>query len=476
MEAFSIFGPPGTGKTTEMLNRVEQAKERGFDPDKIGFFSFTKAATNEALKRLGLRRSDRISTLHSLMFRLNNHSTMSVVDSFKLKQLGLKIGIPFAQYSTASDTGEQMEEGDHYVSILNKARNQLNTDLLSAYNDSSREGSFIQFEYFAKSYTEWKRSNGYIDFTDMLEAYVKNPRNHGAECLFIDEAQDLSNLQWLVLRTMLKYPQVKEVHIAGDDDQAIYEWSGANTHGMAEFETEYNASRTVLGQSWRVPAEVHKLALDVIGRVGRRVDKVYLPRTEPGLVRRFNHFDTKQIKHGDDVLILCRNYVVRKEIEEAMIADRIPYSNDGGRPGLYDTKYADGIRAFNKLKRGDDIGQIELDKMIAIADNRTKSEILARDFAPMLKRGAMRSFIIPYSLVDFYKDADLELQPTIKISTIHSAKGREADHVVLHTGLTDKTVNEIDKNPDAEARVWYVGVTRAKHRLDIIEGEKAYDL
>ena len=51
----------------------------------------------------------------------------------------------------------------------------------------------------------------------------------------LDEAQDLSPLQWQMIDKMLSFPQVEEVTIAGDDDQAIYEWAGADPHGMAGF-------------------------------------------------------------------------------------------------------------------------------------------------------------------------------------------------------------------------------------------------
>jgi superfamily I DNA/RNA helicase len=111
-----------------------------------------------------------------------------------------------------------------------------------------------------------------------------------------------------------------------------------------------------------------------------------------------------------------------------------------------------------------------------VADDRTRREIDLKEFTPMLRRGFMRSLLIPPTLVDFYRDADLTVEPTIRLSTIHAAKGREADHVVLNTGLTAKTWNDIDKNPDAEARVWYVGVTRSRQTLDILEGDMAYGI
>jgi DNA helicase-2/ATP-dependent DNA helicase PcrA len=472
MQTHAIYGPPGCGKTTEMLNRLEQAKAV-YGAENISFLSFTKAAAAEALKRLNITKSEKISTIHSLMFRLTRCSVPAVIDTHKLKKFGEKTGFIFR--GMVNDTGEQMELGDQYMNILSKAVNRQ-TSLKEEYHESDRPGDWNGFEFFCRAYREFKLQNGYVDFNDMLVRYVQQPSDHGASVLFIDEAQDLSNLQWMVIDDMLKFKRVQEVHIAGDDDQAIYEWSGANTHGMAQFEERYEAHRTILSQSWRVPVAIHTKAMEITSRIANRVEKEYKPRNEQGLIRRMSHFDPTSFKPGEDVMILCRNYVTRKELEDELIRRRIPYKNDGGMPGLFDSRIAHGIRAFVRFQAGDAITKTDLNKIYAVADDRTRREIDLKEFTPMLRRGFMRSLLIPPTLVDFYRDADLTVEPTIRLSTIHAAKGREADHVVLNTGLTAKTWNDIDKNPDAEARVWYVGVTRSRQTLDILEGDMAYGI
>ena len=46
-----VLGPPGTGKTTYLLNKVEDFFEKGTQPEKLGYLAFTKKAANEALAR-----------------------------------------------------------------------------------------------------------------------------------------------------------------------------------------------------------------------------------------------------------------------------------------------------------------------------------------------------------------------------------------------------------------------------------------
>jgi len=69
---------------------------------------------------------------------------------------------------------------------------------------------------------------------------------------------------------------------------------------------------------------------------------------------------------------------------------------------------------------------------------------------------------------------DLSKEPRIRVLTIHGAKGGEEDNVVL---FQDQTVNTLEAPDmslakyDEEQRVWYVGITRTKHSLYLIEGK-----
>ena len=60
---------------------------------------------------------------------------------------------------------------------------------------------------------------------------------------------------------------------------------------------------------------------------------------------------------------------------------------------------------------------------------------------------------------------------TIELSTIHGAKGGEADNVVLLLDLSRKSEEALINNPDDEHRVFYVGATRAKKELWLVRSE-----
>ena len=56
-----VLGPPGTGKTFTLLNKVEEYL-KNTDPDRVGYFAFTRKAANEAkdraMKKFNLSEDD----------------------------------------------------------------------------------------------------------------------------------------------------------------------------------------------------------------------------------------------------------------------------------------------------------------------------------------------------------------------------------------------------------------------------------
>lgn len=471
MKVHAIYGPPGTGKTTEMLRRVELAKLSGIQAERISFMSFTRAAASEALSRLGLKRSNNVATIHSMCFKALNLKQAQVVDPAKIREFSKQVGVPVIGKSPEDD--EERADGDAYLDIVSYARNSF-LEPSEVYDFSDRPGTRAEFNMFIRAYSEWKSAYGFYDFNDMLERAAKKIAKADAEVLFVDEAQDLSPLQWRVIDRFAS--GVAEVHIAGDDDQAIYTWAGADPHGMARFTEKYGGDSEVLSQSHRLPASVHQKSQTLIRRITMRVDKEFNPRPDLGLVQVHGNINSVEIKPEEDILLLGRTHSVLREVEKDLIDRRIPYLRQSGRPGMYQNKYAKGIYAFKKLQRGETLFEVERAHLFTVATTETRQLLDKNDYASITKRPFYVVMDIPFRVIDFYRDADLDTTPNLRLSTIHAAKGHEAERVILLTDTTHRVTQSAEAKPDDEIRVWYVGMTRAKSVLDIVDGNNGYKL
>lgn len=471
MKVTAIYGPPGTGKTTEMLRRVELAKQSGVQAERIAFMSFTRAAASEALSRLGLKKSNNVSTIHSMCFRVLGLKQAQVVDPAKLREFSSIVGVPVIGKSPEDD--EERADGDAYLDIINYARSKFLVPE-EIYDFSDRPGTRAEFNMFVRAYTDWKDTFGFYDFTDMLDRVARKNTRLDAEIIFIDEAQDLSPLQWRVIEKFAK--SASEVVIAGDDDQAIYTWSGADPHGMARFTQKYSGVVEVLSQSHRLPSSVHEKSQSLIRRILNRVDKDFNPRPDLGSVFLHGGFNSVHFDPKEDILLLGRTHSVLREIERDLIDRRIPYLRESGRPGMFQNKYAKGILAFKKLEKGKTLQDGERSALYNVATTETRVLLDANDYASIIKRPFYVALDIPFRVIDFYRDVDLDVTPTIRLSTIHASKGHEADRVILLTDMTQRVAETADKHPEDEIRVFYVGMTRAKAILDIVEGHNGFKL
>ena len=96
-----ILGPPGTGKTTTLLNIVDEAIESGTPPERIAYLAFTRKAAYEAQERAMARfgidenRLPFFRTLHSLAFRQLGIQRDEVMTESHYRKLGRTLGVEF---------------------------------------------------------------------------------------------------------------------------------------------------------------------------------------------------------------------------------------------------------------------------------------------------------------------------------------------------------------------------------------------
>lgn len=231
-----ILGPPGTGKTTALIGLpsgmsgpagiIEQALADGVKPNKIGFVSFTKKAAEEGRSRASAKFNipeedlPHFRTLHSMAFKYLGMRRDQVVNWTHIKELGKVLGMDFKGRGEVADGDVYgMNAADRMLFLEGLARNTkrpLKHIWSEAFEDSI---NWFELERFASALAAFKKSRMLWDYTDMLERFVlANPATFPQfDLLIIDEAQDLSPLQWDAVELLAA--NAKQVYVAGDDDQ-----------------------------------------------------------------------------------------------------------------------------------------------------------------------------------------------------------------------------------------------------------------
>lgn len=180
---FRIFGPPGTGKTTTLLNMVDKAMESGVPSSQIGFFAFTKKAANEAKERAAKRFNlnaekdlPYFRTIHSLAYRLMGLKENQVMGPDNFKELSARIGFDL-HGSSVVESDMSFKATDHEILRLLHLSKTKKTVLRQEYNHSNINFTWVEVKYVADAYENYKEAYGLMDFTDMLEKFSHEALN-----------------------------------------------------------------------------------------------------------------------------------------------------------------------------------------------------------------------------------------------------------------------------------------------------------
>ena len=126
-----VLGPPGTGKTTYLLNKVEDFFEKGTQPEKLGYLAFTKKAANEALARAMGKFSYTsqelcyFRTLHSLCYHWLGFTKNDVLARSNLREFSKTIGERINSAWDGENIMTLSSKGDRMLFLENMARNQF---------------------------------------------------------------------------------------------------------------------------------------------------------------------------------------------------------------------------------------------------------------------------------------------------------------------------------------------------------------
>ena len=456
-----IFGPPGTGKTTKLINEVVKlAINNGIKPNQIAFLGYTNASCEAAVSSLGFSdlKSGKINfpyfrTLHSMSTKIggSSYELMETKDRYKFDQ-----SIKFKEeWVSKGDSTSIVERPEHPVldawsiAIQRKEKFDHNLqdveDVLSIFfKKDIKEIQQKKSQYvhsYIKLYLDFKKSNRLLDFDDVLlnavdQNKVEEFKFPNLEILIIDEAQDLSNLQWDFVERLIKHSN--KVYLAGDDDQAIMTSFGASPEHFKSYIT--NTEDIFHKTSYRVPSHIKNYVdcgvMNDIENLDNRVQKTWTSKTD---------------KEKGTVYFMSSNFDER-------LNTKINKSD-------YEKKKAKVFKNFNGTHSEPLSNWTPNDLIEHIADNQFEDWLIltpTNNSAELLSKGLSKD---PFKIPHYFKNKPVLGAQTFKhginIRTIHTSKGLGADNVAIVV----LSIADILMLGDDDPRLAYVALTRAKKTL-----------
>lgn len=502
MNSTKIWGAPGTGKTTTLLKEIkEEAALKGIE--NLTITTFRRDAADEIKFKISVltgadeREMQNVNTIHGICYGLLGRPEVVTKDDLKI--FGKKYGYETPGEAVDPEDPEDITAGDlkHYFNFYSWMKNTC-TPLSNYYQypnlSDLRDGHDLK--QFYVDYEEFKNEVGRIDFSDMLTECSNQGLIPDSNTLIVDEFQDLTRQQYELFKAWAE--SMENVIIAGDPLQAIYPFWG----GSPDYFFEWDAEEQILSKSHRLPSDVWGTAKDTLRYNGRQETPEIETKKEAGTVHAIDYRDMEYYltKHyasayGTTFHLVRANYQVLP-IAHVLAGLGIPFYNN-----LYGWT-ENNINLINSLVKIRNWTMPTTEEINALVDNYQVEYFKGDGNKTELKKsitkaGSVEGFKkIDNKLIDLIRGGDpvegmqkagdlkkkkigvmLEknkiLNPdkiTSHIKTIHGSKGLEADTVFLHTGITqkiNKSILDYERMKD-EARVWYVGLSRAAQSMYIV--------
>ena len=231
------LGPPGCGKSTWLEGRILAELEGGTESQGLACVTFTRAARDELRARLQRRVPGKdawpwLRTIHGACFKLLELRREDVVDDGHWAKFGAQHGYQFTPTDKSFDAQREvpgfyasLTEEDRLRSAYDWGRNlRIPVEQLPARSpDGLHQGDFLRF---VERYERFKRVERLRDYADLLQDVLDSELRPPVHVAVIDEAQDLAPLQFAVCEMWFR--DCERVYVAGDDDQAVYGFQGAD--------------------------------------------------------------------------------------------------------------------------------------------------------------------------------------------------------------------------------------------------------
>jgi len=343
---------------------------------------------------------------------------------------------------------------------------------------------------------KYKAEKGLKDFTDLLEEFIKQDKAPKFKELFIDEAQDLSYLQWEMVRSI--WNKAEKTYIAGDDDQAIFRWAGADIDHFIALKNEVDEIQT-LKQSYRIPGgPIHELSQKIISKVTNRYEKTYNPRQETGLLKYYTDITQVDMSQGEWLVLASANHFLN-DVKELCELQGWYYQYKGINSLSLELLLA--LSNWEDFRNGKELNYLQIkniyrylganvtpgyrDAKTLKAEEKYTIKDCMQNHGLLTDKVWYESFEGVDTITENYirnmraNGEKINKTPRILMSTIHGAKGGEREKVLVLLDLTAAAIKQGDEDPDDLHRLFYTAFTRAKQELHIVDPRdfnKAYTI
>jgi DNA helicase-2/ATP-dependent DNA helicase PcrA len=371
-------------------------------------------------------------------------------------------------------------------------------------------------------YESAKRLDGRLDFTDMLARFVgvANNPSTGPEMVtpegavpnevvgwIFDEAQDASRLLDMACRRLVTGDSCRWAWLVGDPFQVLYSWAGASS----EFFMNWKVDRQeIMPKSYRCAKPILQLGEDCL----QRMTKGYWNRgveaaDHDGEIIESDNFedDLNDLSPKEETLVIARTNRHVGKIATILDDVGVPFRKIKAKQGAYNRDA--GMTGLWKLQNGQPASAEEWTQAIELlpsatiskkGDGRDEKTWLVRGAKTQWNRGVKDRYdaLFPEDLGEIGATDHLRekiaagtwgdlidggatwcraakqwgieavANPKIRIGTVHSAKGMEADNVIILTSVGRRIREGEERSEDRhdeERRIEYVAVTRARRKL-----------
>ena len=477
-----INAKAGSSKTTTALKALDYIPS----DKRVLFLAFNKTIANEINQKITGLYNVKAWTFHSLGYRILLEHFNTELDQFKYKTYIQKNA---ERLSEGAFESMQFDEKEKY------RRNCEDLIDLARYNkaQSPAEVGAVAEKYGIVCYAneveavcevmKWGRENtSTIDYTDMeWLPYELNlsTKKYKFDWIIVDEAQDTSPIRQELFKKCFK--RGTRFAAVGDRDQTINTWCGSDASAFDNFLNEKDTIKLDLPICYRCPKKVIEKLQTLVPDI----------QAAPWAIEGDVRYDVSQYKAEPGDMVLCRNSAplsilysdyIKKNIKAYIKGSDIgkglnalikstgaeDVSFDMTKDGIIPRLYKSLLKSLRKimLTNGVDLDNaIQTDKFMKLYDSIKTIEILGN--------GTTDSEYLRARIQSIFTD---ERGEGICLTTVHKAKGLEADNVfILCPSLMPSMLAKKDWEIEAEHNIMYVAWSRAKKTLNFVS-EKTFPL